>query len=321
MKALSDIKGALRIRAEVEGVQTVCMYDMGSNCCLMNREYFFKMLQPENKVEVRTFKGERPKSASNQLIPISEEVRLSVKIGEVKKVLNFLLAPELTEKVLMGRNGIDLFGDWLYCPKAGYFMLHGARIKLVNKSGEDEVEDVFLTETVTIEPHTSKRVDLRFANLNKRRFLDCKLLFIEPDDECLGFANVRSMGSVVKSDECMRAEIMNLSDDCVTLECGQVFGSAEPVDVVETLEKGEVTDETPTVNAVEQISLEERIEFVKQNMSLDENLSNAQREVLRDLLIEYADIFSIKDGDIGRTTCIEHIIDTGDAKPIYQRPY
>ncbi len=315
------MKGALRIRAEIAGVQTVCMYDTGANCCLINREYFFETLQPENKAEVRLFKGKGPKSATNQLIPISEEVRLCVKIGETENVLNFLLAPELTEKVLIGRNGIDLFGNRLYCPKAGHLVLHGARIKLVNRSGEDEVADVFLTETVTIEPHTSHRVDLRFGNPSKRIFSDCKLIFLEPNDELLGFLNVSSMGSVVKSDECLRAEIMNLGDECVILEAGHIFGSAEPLDEVDTLGKGEETEGTPIVNMAEQISLEERVEFVKQHMNLDENLSNGQKEILSELLIENTDIFSIKDGDIGRTNFVEHIIDTGDAKPIYQRPY
>ncbi len=298
LKSSCDVKGALRIRAEIAGVETVCMYDTGANCCLINREYFFKTLQPENKAEVRLFKGERPKSASNQLIPISEEVRLCVKIGETEKVLNFLLAPEMTEKVLIGRNGIDLFGNWLYCPKAGHLVLHGVRIKLVNRSGEDEVADVFLTETVTIEPHTSRRVDLRFGNPDKRIFSDCKLLFLEPNDELLEFLNVSSMGSVVKSGECLRAEIMNLGDECVTLEGGHIFGSAEPLDEVDTLGKGEETEGTPIVNMTEQISFEERVEFVKQHMNLDENLSNGQKEILSELLIENADIFSIKDGDI-----------------------
>ncbi len=319
--SLTSGKGALRIRAGIVGVETVSLYDTGANCCLMNRDYFFETIQPKTKTEVRTFHGERPKSASNLFIPISEEVRLDVKIGETVRVLNFLLAPELTEKVLIGRNGIDLFGNWLYCPKSGCFMLSGARVKLVNRSGDDEVADVFFTETVTVQPQTSRRVDLRLENSCKHVFKDCALLFIEPDDERLKFLKVSSMGSVVKRDECLRAEIMNLSDEPVTLEAGQIFGSVEPVEEIDSLGKINETVTDPTVNVNEQISLEERIEFVKQNMNLDENLSNEQREVLRNLLIENADIFSTGDGDIGRSTCTEHVIDTGDAKPIYQRPY
>ncbi len=84
LKALCDVKCALRIRAKIVGIQTICRYDTSANCGLMNREYFFELLQPENKAEVRVCKRGRPKSASNQMIVISEEVRLCVRIGQTK---------------------------------------------------------------------------------------------------------------------------------------------------------------------------------------------------------------------------------------------
>ncbi|KAK3728413.1 hypothetical protein QZH41_020432 [Actinostola sp. cb2023] len=47
-------------------------------------------------------------------------------------------------------------------------------------------------------------------------------------------------------------------------------------------------------------------------------LSNAQREKLSALLIEYADIFACSSGDLGRTNLVEHRINTGDTIPIKQ---
>ncbi|KAK3744792.1 hypothetical protein QZH41_014779, partial [Actinostola sp. cb2023] len=47
-------------------------------------------------------------------------------------------------------------------------------------------------------------------------------------------------------------------------------------------------------------------------------LSNAQRERLSALLIEYADIFACSPGDLGRTNLVEHRINTGDTIPIKQ---
>ncbi|KAK3745246.1 hypothetical protein QZH41_001863 [Actinostola sp. cb2023] len=47
-------------------------------------------------------------------------------------------------------------------------------------------------------------------------------------------------------------------------------------------------------------------------------LSNAQREKLSALLIDYADIFACSSGDLGRTNLVEHRINTGDTIPIKQ---
>ncbi len=59
-----------------------------------------------------------------------------------------------------------------------------------------------------------------------------------------------------------------------------------------------------------------------QNWKLDdESLTKEQKEKLRALIFEHADIFSTGEGDMGRTTMAEHIIDTGAAKPTYQGPY
>ena len=38
------------------------------------------------------------------------------------------------------------------------------------------------------------------------------------------------------------------------------------------------------------------------------------------MLIKYQDIFSKTEFDLGRTHLGEHVIDTGDAKPVKQRP-
>lgn len=49
-------------------------------------------------------------------------------------------------------------------------------------------------------------------------------------------------------------------------------------------------------------------------------VSETGKRALRRLVTEYHDIFSRCDDDIGKTSLVEHTIDTGDAKPIQQRP-
>ncbi|XP_064633623.1 uncharacterized protein LOC135491580 [Lineus longissimus] len=52
-----------------------------------------------------------------------------------------------------------------------------------------------------------------------------------------------------------------------------------------------------------------------------EALKSPQEETtLKELILEFSDIFSKDDADIGRTHLVEHEIDTGDAKPFKQAP-
>ena len=41
---------------------------------------------------------------------------------------------------------------------------------------------------------------------------------------------------------------------------------------------------------------------------------------IRKLLLQYPDVFSKNDYDLGETHLVEHMIDTGDAKPVAQPP-
>ncbi len=50
-----------------------------------------------------------------------------------------------------------------------------------------------------------------------------------------------------------------------------------------------------------------------------ENLNSEQQALLRELLIEFQDVFARSEFDLGNFTAIEHCIETGDAKPIKQR--
>ena len=70
------------------------------------------------------------------------------------------------------------------------------------------------------------------------------------------------------------------------------------------------------------VTFQERVEFLDKNLKLESgDLTPLQKQDLKDILYEYADIISTGDMDIGRTHLAEHVIDTGNARPIFQKPY
>jgi len=53
----------------------------------------------------------------------------------------------------------------------------------------------------------------------------------------------------------------------------------------------------------------------------DSTLSDGDKAKFRDLFSKYRDVFAFSDNQLGRTSLVQHTIDTGDALPIKQRPY
>ena len=39
------------------------------------------------------------------------------------------------------------------------------------------------------------------------------------------------------------------------------------------------------------------------------------------LFNKYRDVFALSDADLGKTSLVQHVVDTGDAVPIKQRPH
>ena len=53
----------------------------------------------------------------------------------------------------------------------------------------------------------------------------------------------------------------------------------------------------------------------------DSVLSDGDRIKFRNLFRKYRDVFAFSEDQLGRTSLVQHVIDTGDAMPIKQRPY
>ena len=50
-------------------------------------------------------------------------------------------------------------------------------------------------------------------------------------------------------------------------------------------------------------------------------LSTDDKVKFRDLFVKYRDVFALSDSQLGRTSLVQHVIDTSDATPIKQMSY
>ena len=114
--------------------------------------------------------------------------------------------------------------------------------------------------------------------------------------------------------------ILNPRPQEVTLRKNTTLAVAEPV---HNIEQNQNTGATWSVAVVtlgqgRQENLLEHLQDLFDRSSHD--LDGEQKQKLKDLLLEFQDVFADGNGRIGRTNLINHRIDTGDAKPIKQRP-
>ena len=112
--------------------------------------------------------------------------------------------------------------------------------------------------------------------------------------------------------------ILNPRPQDVMLIKNTTLAVAEPV---HDIEQNQNTGATWSVAVVtlgqgRQENLPEHLQDLFDRSSRDEE----QKQKLKDLLLEFQDVFADGNGRIGRTNLINHRCDTGDTKPIKQRP-
>ena len=95
------------------------------------------------------------------------------------------------------------------------------------------------------------------------------------------------------------------------------FESVE--DRIETFQLSEAPEEfSYSFKTREKHSQADSLEFPDLSDSV---LSEADKIKSRDLFQSYRDVFAFTDDQLGKTSLVQHVIDTGDELPIKQRPY
>ena len=122
-----------------------------------------------------------------------------------------------------------------------------------------------------------------------------------------------------------KVRMVNTTPKPQKLRSGFGLGNMSPVDVVPTDNLGDAyldsnTNTTPRASTDVTTDSASAPAKVTQGLldKLPDNLSEQQRRKVEDLLDEFDSIFSKGPYDMGRTTLVEHAIDTGNHRPIRQ---
>ena len=165
--------------------------------------------------------------------------------------------------------------------------------------------------------HTVKaQVEGDWSQVQGKEFL------FEPDRETLQKFELDAESSLVKCDSTIALRVHNYSYSATFIGKDMVLGTVEPCELVPTghsqgsgSEQGE--EKAKVITGQVDIATPTLLTQLWINPELPEEV---QLKV-KDHLIMSADIFALDDTQLGVTTVVEHSIDTGEAKPIKQRPW
>ena len=182
------------------------------------------------------------------------------------------------------------------------------------------ISRVLLSSRVALAPHTSVIVDV---HLESPIFVECVIQDNFDPDTGVGIRE--TIVHDTDSDKPLLLEVFNPSDRYVRLQPNYSLGSAIESDGV--IDEAEETWPTENIRVVTTEHCETEAGSTSPQLPAhltdlfdrsSKKLNETEKEALANLLIEFSDVFSTGDSDLGKFSVIKHKIDTGTARPIRQ---
>ena len=343
------LKSLTRISVCVEGILSVALVDTGSCANIISSQRFQTMQQLQccdrNSFSVEPF--ERVLfSANNKAIPMSGIVSLNLEVGHLKlRNIPFLLSNSsvFSDELCLGRPFLQLF-DSITLQKDHILFTQFKSTPHVLVEGSSQVELELLSDAyqvqanrfkffnpvdVVIPAMTGTQLPVVAPCVNDTPPPSCTIdFYLEPHPGLSSNVGLAALTAVVGPGSIVTVPLLNPSPYDILLKKGEELGlvrqltenTLTPQEFMNQLNSDvDLSKPLPIDNGV---TFQERVEFLDKNLKLESgDLTPPQKSDLKNILYEYADIISTGDVDIGRTHLAEHVIDTGNAKPIFQKPY
>ena len=285
---------AVYIRGTINGRSQLCLVDTGSEVSLIPASTVLGLeIRPCDRYLM---------AANGSDIRVLGEIRVPIKVRSGFEISSSFLVSDQIADPMLGM-------DWLREHRCrlgfgtGSLFIGRKRISLVRGNGAGWCRRVIVAEDVVVSPKCQFDVPVKtlFGDLSSVApawMTDAKE--IRPGVH---------LARVVVGDDAgtTQVRVVNLTEEPVRLVKDQLLGGLHPVEVEcrETREEGQ----EPVGEAVPCEML---------LADLPEEVMPETREQLRELLTEFSDVFSVREGDLGRTNVTTHRIDTGDAGPVRQ---
>ena len=283
------------------------LIDTGSTFTLISSNLWKKCVAGSSCISLRKFE-EPLVSASNETIQTLGCSTLILQLGSCIVKHSVVVANDLSHECIVG---LDFLGSENATINLGTMSLeiHGSKVPLM-KDKKYIFCRVAVAETVTIP--SGYEMILPGKLVDRKRNLkvlhDNKTGIMEPLQKTTRNGTLVARVFTTSKGNKVPLRVANFSDEDVTLFKNSNVATFEEVQntEVKVANKGLVSTIDKGKRVFEQINIE------------GGDLSNPQKHRFEKLVCQYDDIFSRGPNDIGRTSRIQHKIDTGEANPIRQ---
>ena len=250
---------------------------------------------PFNKVDVSL------KAANDTLIPVIAEIEAPVRLWGKDDSALAVIQLWATEHITIGILGADFMKKYVSVWDVGNntVTVQGHQISLGVRKETARCCRLVAQQNTVIPAFTECLVPamLQYDSLTPSR----KAFATELNSLREGICTARVVLPRGCNDLPMR--VLNVTETDYRVRKGQELTDVVQVDVVEN----------NSISREEEISIQSMVDRV------DSTVTDEFKAELKQLLVEFKDVFSYHEFDLGRATAFKHTIDTGDAVPIRQR--
>ena len=320
-----------------DGMDIMMLVDTGASISVIPHEFYTSIpewlrppLQPV-KIVIEVGNGGQLKHEG--------VCRLSFELGDFTFDHEFFVCRESTHAIL-GNEFLVHYGMVLRMAE-GWLEYRGHDIPLFNQRGVQKAARVYTAQCVVLEPNTEAEVPTYI----KRDDSPHTPQLFEPSGKLWSDASVVAPRMIFDPrDEHPRVRLYNPTNRPVTVGVSNCLGKLFEAEDIVALRKQAATNTSGTLGMR---STEHVLKLQTRNEEAEETLEELRKryaetvkeipEHIKDLtetstatmteqermevtllMVQYADIFASNEADIGRTTLIEHDVDTGDVRPVAQ---
>ncbi len=292
------------------------MLDSGATCSIIDKEVFDEI--PEESRPIPYNDSCYLKAGNGSVITNYGCVELWIDIQGVPVLETFYIC-DSDHSCILGMTFLENAGAVIDIGRKRVF-LRNRSVRLHDVKGRPFFSKVIAGRTVHVPPGREVIIPGRVCS---RRDSPKGVACLEPS-----MCTPRKTGALIAkvvvdtSKSTVPVRLFNPLDKTITIHQNATMGILSDVEEIRakpdttTDDSNNISMEEP-LNPVKPIIPEHLTELYDRS---SKELSEDEKDLLGQLLVDYSDIFSTGSSDIGRTDWVKHDIDTGDEPPFRQRP-
>ena len=306
---ISPITGGYRLPGCVNGVDITLLLDTGAAVTLLRQDVWAKVAaSPDSPAQLGSWTGASLVSAGGTPLTVHGCACLALNLGGKIFPTNFVVVSPLTSEAILGidflqaqQAKIDL-GEKTVCLRES-----GCNIRLDSPVPEKSCpleHHVRTVHTVEVPPRSV---------VETPAYSDATMEGVWLVEEAMGkHAEVAVARAIVQpQSSTFPVAILNVLDEPITLYAGSVVATMSPINLP--------TEVAPVGRqGAKDVSDEKQQVLWQLVQESGAELSPGEKQIFYELLHTHADVLASSTADLGRTSKLQHKIDTGNSPPIRQ---